>query len=531
MLKISDQAVDMPRHPAPRTGTATAEWMPYRLFPYERRLGVRELESLGAHVLHVDDEHVVLGGDIEAVLARTTYFRSVTDASGATQPTAQAAVEERHHRLRAGDDRRRQATRYGVHGLHEYKGRFNPQLVRSICNAIDPHADVLIDPFCGSGTSLIEGLRLGVDVVGIDRSPMAWFLSETKIGVLAAPDKQSLVGELQEMAEQVAVAVEAGQDRCVEADLSSMLSKTTVSYLRNWFTEPAFCGLSQALSSLHPRGDSPAGRLGRVAISSLLRQISNQLPEDLRIRRRPKSFVAPPIAPLLRDALEQATRAVEEIESWDIGAQEARVLRGRADDADQLQYVLEKRRRLIVTSPPYATALPYIDTDRLSIAALGLAESGDLMTLERALLGSREWTRRQETEWNERRKHNSECLPPALTELLARIEECNREAGAGFRRQAVPSLLYRYFAGMGSALAAWRRNLEQGEFVVLIVGRNRTTAGDERFDIATPQLLAEVASSRGYSVMETIPLETWPRYGLHAANGVAGEDAVVLQAA
>ena len=93
---------------------------------------------------------------------------------------------------------------------------------------------------------------------------------------------------------------------------------------------------------------------------------------------------------------------------------------------------------------------------------------------------------------------------------------------------AVPSLLYRYFARMGRAMTTWANVLSPGESAVLIVGHNRTTAGGERVDIATPELLAEVATTCGFVVSEVIKLETWPRYGLHSANGVAGEDALVL---
>jgi site-specific DNA-methyltransferase (cytosine-N4-specific) len=77
-------------------------------------------------------------------------------------------------------------------------------------------------------------------------------------------------------------------------------------------------------------------------------------------------------------------------------------------------------------------------------------------------------------------------------------------------------------------MTAWSEVLAPGEAAVLIVGHNRTTAGGEQIDIATPDLLGEVAISRGFEVRELIRLETWPRYGLHSANGVPGEDALII---
>jgi hypothetical protein len=81
---------------------------------------------------------------------------------------------------------------------------------------------------------------------------------------------------------------------------------------------------------------------------------------------------------------------------------------------------------------------------------------------------------------------------------------------------------------MGSAFSAWSRLLRPGESAVLIVGRNRTTAAGEPIEIPTPELLGEVSETRGFEVSEIMKLEAWPRYGLHAANGVRGEDALVL---
>ncbi len=502
-------------------------WMPYRLFPYERRLGLRELERLGVSVLENRDDAVVVSGDPTAVAARSTYFHEVEPDDGHAVLTEQSRIETACQRRR-GRSGTRQATRYGLHGIHEYKGKFNPQVVRALCNVVDPNAQVLIDPFCGSGTAPLEGLRLGLDALGIDRSPMAWFLACTKLEAATIKDKVGLAAELCTLSEQIAKALDQGQVRPAHADLSSVFDRATVAYLQDWFTAPAFAGLTCALKELHAPLPSTARRLCLLALSSIMRSVSLQMPEDLRIRRRPEPFEAPRIAPLFLEAVTAIRKGLAEIDSWGEPTGKAVVVRGSADDEKAFAMAAGKQRRLILTSPPYATALPYIDTDRLSILALGLTNAPKLMPLERELLGSREWIRAEQTRWDQRREHNVDALPPAITDLLDRIHVGNSGGEAGFRRQAVPSLLYRYFTGMANAMATWLNVLEPGESAVLIVGHNRTTAGGERIDIATPELLGEVAMSRGFAVQELIRLEVWPRYGLHSANGVSGEDALVL---
>jgi SAM-dependent methyltransferase len=72
-------------------------------------------------------------------------------------------------------------TGYATHGLFPYRGKFHPQMVRGILNAIGvgPGKTVL-DPMMGSGTVPIEASLLGARSIGIDISPFCAFMTETK---------------------------------------------------------------------------------------------------------------------------------------------------------------------------------------------------------------------------------------------------------------------------------------------------------------------------------------------------------------
>lgn len=77
-----------------------------------------------------------------------------------------------------------------VHRLHPYKGKFIPQLVEYF---IDSHTDrfkkevffnpgdIILDPFCGSGTTLVQANELGIHSVGIDISEFNCLISRCKI--------------------------------------------------------------------------------------------------------------------------------------------------------------------------------------------------------------------------------------------------------------------------------------------------------------------------------------------------------------
>lgn len=77
-----------------------------------------------------------------------------------------------------------------VHRLHPYKGKFIPQLVEYF---LDEHTDefkkevffekgnIILDPFCGSGTTLVQANELGMHAVGIDVSDFNALISNAKI--------------------------------------------------------------------------------------------------------------------------------------------------------------------------------------------------------------------------------------------------------------------------------------------------------------------------------------------------------------
>jgi site-specific DNA-methyltransferase (cytosine-N4-specific) len=170
--------------------------------------------------------------------------------------------------------------------------------------------------------------------------------------------------------------------------------------------------------------------------------------------------------------------------------------------------------------------LPYIDTDRLSLVALGLMSAGSLRQLEAELIGSREWGGKAAAWWQERLDTNEDRLP---VDVVAMCRDIRMDSATeGFRRRAVPALLYRYFAQMKTVFTELARSLEDGERCVFVVGMNRTGSGVKQRVVSTPTLLAKIAEQEGFAVDEIIHLDTWPRYGLHHGNGVRGESAVLL---
>ena len=185
----------------------------YKLWEYEIDLAKREIQTLVSPNAQLE---FTLGGfqikqplpiEIDK-LKKLCFCHSVvitTEKENKIIDTQQAMAEssakiadgvadfaELHTKVKTGTLilNGRKESKYGVHGLHKYKGKFYPQLIKSLINysGVGP-GSVFCDPFMGCGTAVIEGLLAGMVGIGIDLNPLAYFISKTRLSCLKlSPD-------------------------------------------------------------------------------------------------------------------------------------------------------------------------------------------------------------------------------------------------------------------------------------------------------------------------------------------------------
>ena len=92
-----------------------------------------------------------------------------------------------------------------VHRLHPYKGKFIPQLVEYFLDSYTDNfkkevyfkkGDIVLDPFCGSGTTLIQANELGVHSIGIDVSPFNAFITNTKLSKVDTQELKDILDNI-----------------------------------------------------------------------------------------------------------------------------------------------------------------------------------------------------------------------------------------------------------------------------------------------------------------------------------------------
>jgi site-specific DNA-methyltransferase (cytosine-N4-specific) len=266
--------------------------------------------------------------------------------------------------------------------------------------------------------------------------------------------------------------------------------------------------------------------------SNLLRDYSLQDPHDLRIRRRHSALPETPFIEAFTEATALFLRRLEAAQHTlaqrpTVGKAlllDSRFLNPGSNGLGTVQF------DCALTSPPYATALPYIDTQRLSLVWLELLAPADMLPLEARLIGSREVRGERKQELLAALLENRRGLPTEQADFCLTLQAAVADQQDGFRRQAVPLLLYRYFVGMAEVLRAVRRCIKDGAPFALIVGRNHTILGGKRFEINTPHHLAALAGCCGWTHEETVPLQTYQRYGYHMSNAVHSEALVIVRA-
>ena len=79
-----------------------------------------------------------------------------------------------------------------THGFYLYPARFHPEIARTIICAFSSKEDWILDPFMGGGTSVIEGLTLGRQVVGSDINSLARFIADVRTRPLSTTDKEQV---------------------------------------------------------------------------------------------------------------------------------------------------------------------------------------------------------------------------------------------------------------------------------------------------------------------------------------------------
>lgn len=263
--------------------------------------------------------------------------------------------------------------RKDVHALHPYFGKIDPALARALIDAYSAPNDVVLDPFCGSGTVLVESIIADRRVIGWDSSELAVLISAAKlIGVTP-----SEIGELKSLGRRIAAYVDSPLFPRSAFDVAPLPKLRRVRNLDYWFAPHALRELATLRQEvLINSALSPAAFiLAKIAFSRIIVAASNQQGEST-YRRVDKPDKPGRVFDLFLGALQttitlqqqHTQRIAQSLGSFDRSVHVADSGFGLSlSGRESLVQVVDSREgarggekaSLVVTSPPYLMSWDY----------------------------------------------------------------------------------------------------------------------------------------------------------------------------
>jgi methylase of polypeptide subunit release factors len=414
----------------------------------------------------------------------------------------------------------RKDPKYVTHGLHPYKGKFYPQLAKALLNMSEIRpGDLILDPFCGSGTTLLEGYLNGYQTAGCDLHPLAAKIARAKVAVLDVnPDV------MREAVVTILRKIEAAEHTVPEN--CDQFVANALDEIKRWFPLLVVYKLNLVLRVIRAVTTGVLRDFFETILSSIIREVSHQETSDLRIRRRKVPLRDADVFNLFAEALETQYRRIERF--WSVRGYAPNrfcgctVIQGDSRDAKCFARVGAGPNTvdLILTSPPYATALPYIDTDRLSLLVLLGLDGSKRRPLERGLVGSREIDTSEKRAWERTLQQAELELPSAIELSLRKLADRISRSDAGFRRQNMPALLTRFFTDMKRILQNCHEALKKNGQAMIVIGDNRTSVGNTEIRIPTTDWLQELAATIGLRLVERIDISVTTENLVHIRNAI-----------
>ena len=388
-----------------------------------------------------------------------------------------------------------------VHGWYRFVLSFPPHLVRDYLDTFGVDStQTVLDPFCGTGTTLVECRKLGIPSVGIERNPMAGFASRTKLDW--SVDPEALVSHAREVAERTLERLRGqGIDdwgaaplfrtggapasglRTLPADRLSLLLRNSISPL------PLHKTLL-LLDALDGHRDDAVHAHERLALAAaLVSEIGNlHFGPEVGVGRIQED------APVVGPWLERVRTMGADLAALGAPAGAAAATVHLADARGPEELLEPSSIDAVITSPPYPNEKDYTRTTRLESVLLGfVGDKRELRSLKQGLVRS-----------NTRSVYKADADDALVAghegiQRIARLIE-ERRIGqgrtSGFERQYA-RVAKLYFGGMARHLAGLRSRLRPGARLAYVVGDQ---ASYLRVLIRTGQILGELAQSLGYEL-------------------------------
>lgn len=265
----------------------------------------------------------------------------------------------------------------GVHFFHHYTAKFIPQIPARIIKYYAHRESVIVDPFMGSGTTLVEANIQGCHSIGLDTNPLAVKISKAKTMRLT----KLLLDEIDDFISWLT------NDHGIHCNLGDVSMVDLYPDSNEWFRADVLQKIASILTVI--RSYSPEVRnFLEVGLSNLLKGMSNArmdsvtptLPRspiyiDRKHYNREVNNHTREI-PVFERMLSQVRRMRAAILDFNNGIDKTTLCKPIMGDARNLSSFVD-HCDLVITSPPYWSAQNYNNIHKLSMSLFGMETEND----------------------------------------------------------------------------------------------------------------------------------------------------------
>ncbi len=339
-------------------------------------------------------------------------------------------------------------TRYATHGLHRYPATFIPQFPAFFIPYYSTEGDLVLDPMCGAGTTLIEAALRGRRFYGCDIDPVAALIS--RVATTPLPSCRTESEFRNRIEDLLSVITRSAQSR--DSARIVLPSDADFPNFLLWFREEVLRELLLIRDVILEQRGREFRDFALLCLSSIVRDVSNADPRDIfperdasnPVRERKDTF---------SEFEKSIWRRAENVVDFSKKVKGKRLGEAVCGDGRRLE-VEDGSAQLVFTSPPYAYAIDYARVQKLSTLLIFM-RNGEFREYRRKYVGTDRVSVKDELD-------SYDGIEFAQSEI-ERVFDADRKCGL---------ILQRYFRDMHDITQECYRKLRPGGYLIYVVGNS-----------------------------------------------------------
>lgn len=428
-----------------------------------------------------------------------------------------------------------------THGIHNYPAMMVSPISRNIIRIISKKRKIqsLLDPYCGSGTVLVEGMLAGIpNVSGNDINPLALFLTKVKTTPIDSIALQSQLSNFEDalnnkydymipyidyinvyMEDKMELDLTDKKGWASDASfyLSKFLSENNLTLsipdfknIGYWFKPSVILSLQIIKDAIDDVKDTNVKDFLFVAFSESIRLVSNRRNGEFKMFRMTPEKVRSFKPDVRKEFLSILHRNAEKMNDFFNAVSETQInsnITIYKNNTCELSDVADDCYDLVITSPPYGdsrTTVAYGEYSRLSLQWLHQNDMSEqeIMGIDKSLMGGNKY----------RNGFEYHLKSETLRKSLEKIKDVDIERAGD---------VFSFYNDLDRSIAAVAKKTKKDGYQFWVVG-NRTVKGEV---LQTDRIIAELAEQYGlvfvYSIGRNIPNKVMP--SKNSPSNVAGE--------